>query len=365
MSNIICPECSAPSNVNSSSCPLCGYPFPPTPPSEAATPAPQKLAKRWIPLAIVAFLTVIGLAIGIALKLSGDKNSDPQKEKIAQATPPKSPKPEAAPPKPVDPNAPPPLTGVQPSNRPQNTDSLPNTPSLIGSLQPKPAAPQPASGLEAYYPFNSNTQDASGKNRHGTFKKPSRGYVPGKIGTGVALTSSTSIALPLGHFTEGTISLWIKPEAIGKHNHLVSAHGFVPDYVTIQSEILQQGYPYAAINTAPANWQHCDLMRRAPVPLRQWHHVAFTWGARGLHLYLNGQLIAVGKSMKDSMKLPIYPNHIPGPPVAPVRLNKNTKEWRLGAMAKSRDNQGLVGVMDEVRIYSKALTAQEIATLAR
>jgi len=40
-------------------------------------------------------------------------------------------------------------------------------------------------GLVAYYPFNDNAKDESGKGRHGTIKSPARGYVTGKLGSGI------------------------------------------------------------------------------------------------------------------------------------------------------------------------------------
>lgn len=232
------------------------------------------------------------------------------------------------------------------------------------SLDPKSVIANPLDAdLVAYYPFNGNAKDESGKGRHGAFKSGHRGYVAGRFGSGIAMSASTSIALPLGHFQECSVSMWVKPMAIGKINHLLSAHGSSLGYVTIQLGILEQGYPQVGVNEAPYIWNYSDLMRTVRFPRNLWNHIAFCWGSSGLQLYLNGQLIAVGKTHKGTGKLPIYPRHLPGSPAVPVRLNKNTKEWRLGAMAKKKENPSLVCVIDEVRIFNRALSALDIKTL--
>jgi hypothetical protein len=221
-------------------------------------------------------------------------------------------------------------------------------------------------GLVAYYPFNGDVKDASGKGRHGTIKSPARGYVTGKLGSGIAMTPSTSIALPLGHFGECTVSMWVKPDSRGEWNHLLSAHGFRRPENWIHLYMVEQGYPEAGVCAGAFDWTYSTISRQVQMPLKQWSHVAFSWGQPGLHLYLNGQLIGIGKRKRWSGPNPIYPKQLPGPPAAPVRLGKSIKEWRLGALFSADQpskTAGMNGVMDEVRIHDRVLTEAEIKAL--
>jgi hypothetical protein len=217
-------------------------------------------------------------------------------------------------------------------------------------------------GLVAYYPFNGNGKDESGKGRHGTIKSPIRGYVTGKLGSGIAMTPSSSIALPFGHFQECTVSMWVKPDSIGKRNALLNAHGFRRSENWIHLDMHEQGYPEAGVCTGAHDWTYSTISRQVQMPLKQWSHVAFSWGQPGLHLYLNGQLIGIGKRKRWSGPNPIYPKQLPGPPAAPVRLGKSVMEWRLGDLFSSV-GAGMNGVMDEVRIHDRVLTETEIKAL--
>ena len=80
------------------------------------------------------------------------------------------------------------------------------------------------------------------------------------------------------------------------------------------------------------------------LPLNQWSHLAVTVGDGKFRVYLNGKVIheaAAGRGTPKANSLPV----------------------RLGA-----DHSGgsrFVGKMDDVRIYSRALTADEVAALAK
>ena len=76
----------------------------------------------------------------------------------------------------------------------------------------------------------------------------------------------------------------------------------------------------------------------------RWIHVAATWNGADLVLYLNGQRVA---GDTRSWTLPDVAN--------PLYLGTNKNE---------NNDEPLVGMLDDVRLYSIALTAGQIAALA-
>ena len=78
------------------------------------------------------------------------------------------------------------------------------------------------------------------------------------------------------------------------------------------------------------------------LPLNQWTHVAVTFAPPALRVYFNGQVVAEATNLRGQ----ITPTDLP---------------LRLGA-----DSQGgsrFAGRLDDIRIYSRALTAEQIGAL--
>jgi len=80
----------------------------------------------------------------------------------------------------------------------------------------------------------------------------------------------------------------------------------------------------------------------ATLPLNEWSHLAITWGAGKLRVYLNATLI----SEADVPTRPLTVTDLP---------------LRLGA--DSQGSNRFVGLLDEVRVYRRVLSAVEVAAL--
>ena len=93
-----------------------------------------------------------------------------------------------------------------------------------------------------------------------------------------------------------------------------------------------------------------SLLGEQAVPFGRWTHVAFTYGMTGLaRLYIDGELDREGQ-------------------VGPGFIQANTTDLFLGSAFDLETKQpglgALPGVMDEARIYQRALTSEEIQLLA-
>jgi len=207
-----------------------------------------------------------------------------------------------------------------------------------------PPPPDILSGLRAYFPFTGNAQDASGNNQHGTvgggttlapdrFGNPDAAYGfsdPGYIDIGqLDLT---------GAFT---LSAWIRPDiqtvgAVISKFAWANVQGYELLYAGQQAQHCMRLHTSGLRGTLGFD---CGI----PLELGRWYHVVGTYdGTSWGRLYLDGVLVAELSGL------------LPDLPEGPHTL--------IGRSAWGA--QTFLGLIDEVRIYERALTAEQIAYLA-
>lgn len=179
--------------------------------------------------------------------------------------------------------------------------------------------------------------DSSGKGNDGTLQQAQ--WTQGKAGSALSFSGGSYLAVPdspsLRAGSDGmTVALWLNTDDVANSDERIVARGNLWDLKMNSSypQLTMQGVGYAAMNDA--------------LQLAQWHHIAFTWDGATVKAYLDG---------------------------APEALGTNT--FSTGKIAA--DTLGLVvgrtinGTspctcrVDELRIYARALSAAEIAALAR
>lgn len=145
---------------------------------------------------------------------------------------------------------------------------------------------------------------------------------------------------PTSGIASGTLAFWIKPTAFSA--------GFGAVYVKIRPGVtreLEAGFGtdkkiyFATSQDAGST----ALKGATALPLDKWTHVAFTWGAGGKKVYLNGVLSA---SNSDT-----------------TGVGSRSTVTCLGADCNNRGGTGLKASLDEVRVHRAALTPAEIADL--
>ncbi len=197
--------------------------------------------------------------------------------------------------------------------------------------------PQAVPGLNLYLNLDNNTQDLSGKNNHGAWMGAAS-YVAGKSLEAAAFTSNTTSSYILVKddellrgMNELTIALWAKKNtaAIGgtmllKHVHysLSLAQSQFSYYVSSDSAISYSGGS-AAINDT------------------NWHHYAIA--------YNGGELIGYVDGIEIARK--VFTGVIRSDASRDVIIGKDP--W----------GNGFGGSLDDVRIYSRALSSTEIQAL--
>ncbi len=194
-------------------------------------------------------------------------------------------------------------------------------------------------GLIAYYPFNGNANDESGNGNDGTgngdvtlaadrFGDADRAYLFDGNFDYINIGNSTDF-----NFTNNfTVGVWLKSTSLGNLNTLVrkGQYSWSLEIRTIQNAQLgADGISAQALGvTSMAN--------------DKWHHVIGTYDGSTISIYVDGKL--------DDSK-----------PASGNSVVNSTEVW-IGGNSQD-DNRWFNGTMDDVRLYNRALPANEILAL--
>lgn len=179
--------------------------------------------------------------------------------------------------------------------------------------------------------------DSSGNRHGGILNKGDR--CAGYIGTGFACTGGWLAVNTVAKFTfstQLTVSCWLKTACPNQTQAWIVNR--------IQGGGENTGFRLGlmngslAFNIPVSNWSH-SVTASSPVPLSRWTHVAGTYDGQQMCIYQNG--IRVGSCPRTG---PIYPNQFP---------------IYVGAFAPNHDAH-FTGVLDEIKLYHRALTASEL-----
>lgn len=228
----------------------------------------------------------------------------------------------------------------------------------IGGLFQTQAQDPFTNGLVAYYPFNGNANDASGNGNNGVvtgatptqdrFGNNSLAYAFNDTNAVITLNSLASVNL-----TELTISVWVKP--------IAPWSGYAP--------IIEKwrGYSFSReeyglqlegdLGVRFSNGRHgtgyfslpnqCALITTNHLSLGQWHHIVTTLDSSGAAtIWVNGILRA-----QDNI-LQLLP-----PTIEPVLIGQ-------AAFMDGSVSDSFHGAIDDLRIYNRALSSNEVALLS-
>ena len=194
-------------------------------------------------------------------------------------------------------------------------------------------------GLVAYYPFNGNANDESGNGHHGT-ENGIVDYLSGQFGQAASFSGVSSISLVdiSSEFNVGdpiSISAWFKATAYEAMLAIAGDPGGGPDFEVMfypnDSDLLRfnvyggssRGYSDSAIQ------------------INTWYHVVIGTDGTAPFMYVNGQM---------------QPN-------LPSQGSYNRDILTVGGRHNASPNYYFKGIVDEVRVYNRALTQEEVQTL--
>jgi hypothetical protein len=226
-------------------------------------------------------------------------------------------------------------------------------------LSPSVRLPSPSSSpsnqvlflpLLAHYEFNeasgNSAADASGGGKTAAVAGAAA-FVPGKVGNAVDFNAAGQyVSLPAGLLSttrEFTVATWVRLDTIGTWSRLFDfgTGTTINMFFTPRSDA---GTARFAITTGGSAKQE-RINAPAPLPVGAWTHVAVTIsGGTGI-LYINRAEVARTSGMM----------------LTPASLGNTTQNW-IGRSQYTADPY-LDGKVDDLRFYSRALSAAELATL--
>ncbi len=231
-----------------------------------------------------------------------------------------------------------------------NASVAPNTAVAITvSLGPATA---PAGGLVIAFGFDeasgTTALDTSGSGLNGTIREAVR--VPGKTGGALSfdgvndwVTVTDTTGSPLDLTTGMTIEAWVNPAAMSGWESIVLKERGAG--LLSYGLYAHDGAPLSGGFAAPAGYIRTGSADQAvrgtdPLPLNAWTHIATTYDGATMRIYVNGVLVA---SRAQGGNIAVANGAL-----------------RIGGNA-SFTGEFFQGLIDDVRIYNRALSAAEIA----
>ena len=231
-----------------------------------------------------------------------------------------------------------------------------------------PEARAGGDGLVGYWRFDevsgAVTHDASGQGHHARLVGSVR-RVAGRVGRGVSIggEKGSGVVVPddddLNPTAAITVEAWVKPdtlkrettfEIINKASDRGPGYRLFVSWASLHFRSGQgMGKPYWGVRASFAN---------TPMTWGIWQHVAATYDGKVYRLYLDGIEVASGGTLcrgkRDTVPLDGAAH--------PLTVNRNA--LTIGSFSKGYAYV-FKGVIDEVRIYSRAKTAAEILRAAK
>lgn len=205
--------------------------------------------------------------------------------------------------------------------------------------------PIPTEGLMAYYPFNGNAMDESGNNHHGVVYAAV--LTEDRYGNPAAAydfeNNQGTIVIPdyaaFNYMESFTLAAWIfrKNAGQGVHQNVLCKVSPARDFVL---QLTPDGIPDA--HFAPDAGSYCFCFAPTAAPMHKWVHLAAVWTGTTWMLYVNGEMVS----------------SITSPGTTPPWTGM---EMYIGSLGSG---EYFPGCIDEVLIYNRALSDEEIEGLA-
>lgn len=216
--------------------------------------------------------------------------------------------------------------------------------------QAKPTLGTLGAGLLAYLPFDEasgpTAVDASGSGNSGVLLGDIE-RTDGRSGAGLRFAAGSAVRLPSTVAIGGkaiSIAAWVRLETSTEWGDIVARQrgSSWEDQFALSTHF---GKPTGGLSTPGG----ASLEQGPELPIGQWVHLALVYDGERLILYRNGAVVGSMPSA-EGVQTESKPVTIGG------SVNGSNPEYL---------NENFLGTIDEVRIYNRALSAAEVAELAR
>jgi len=201
--------------------------------------------------------------------------------------------------------------------------------------------------LVAYYPFENSADDLSGNGYDGTLNG-GVSYTGGQVGRAASFEDGDVVSVShdgsLTDVTDFTASAWFRSTADGRQDQVVFGirNGYEIVFDSAGARTSSDNSIWWAIDNGTGDWAVNDT-GAGPLTVGEWHHAALVQDTSNdeVRVYIDGSLVVTDNGT--------------GP------VNTTTSDLGIGSRG---DGFGQFnGAIDDVRIYSRALSASEIQAL--
>ncbi|MCP4611806.1 MAG: LamG domain-containing protein [Planctomycetes bacterium] len=200
-------------------------------------------------------------------------------------------------------------------------------------------------GLAAFYALDGDSNDSSGNGNDGTLFGDQLEWVEGN--TGGALShgglADAGVEIPTTGMsaTAGTVAMWgLLTDPQPAQTKYFFGHTTQPEWSNRVQLYMNDGDNLLDLGLGDSHNRQNDIVE---LPMEEWLHVALTWDANDYVVYLNGESVATGT----------YDG-----------LTDVNEVANIGNDGSRAPYEAFAGLLDEVAIYSRALSAGEIRYLA-
>lgn len=210
---------------------------------------------------------------------------------------------------------------------------------------------KPAPGLLAWWKFDDGkgavAKDSSGRGNHGKTHNPE--WVKGKFGVALRFNGENAyVSVPAIDGLDGsnqmTVEVWVFWEGMGRYPNIITGGNWNPGgflvFASDDSCSFRMGKPGKEPWTLGKNWQEVGATLIKPFDLGRWYHLAATFDRPAITTYVDGK--PVGSA---SWNFPVGQS-------GDIQVGR----WGLD-QGKTQSHCGLI---DELKIYKRALTADEV-----
>jgi len=208
-------------------------------------------------------------------------------------------------------------------------------------------------GLIAYYPFNGNANDESGNGNNGTVNGAT--LTTDKLANtnrAYNFNGGSDISLGnLGAINDYSVSLWFKKSVGSGYPSSGEAYMFGTQNITSIYQLFKFGFH--------SGWQDQVIVGMhttmtdgrwyltQAITNTNWHHIVVSRTGTALNVFIDGT------------QQTLTAHSVDGNPLGPIITGNTTK---IGANG-GEPNTGFSGLLDDVRIYNRALTVTEVEKL--
>ncbi|MEK7118843.1 MAG: LamG domain-containing protein, partial [Patescibacteria group bacterium] len=207
-----------------------------------------------------------------------------------------------------------------------------------------------------YYTFDEGTgrtvgDIAGGQNGVLTGTSTGFGWASGMIGTALGMdgVSGESVALPDGFLngTQGSIAVWIKLNILSGRNIIFSGRSASDNYIYAALMVDHEGRPELAFRTTTdgndRKAQGTKILNK-----NEWYQFVLVATGGTYRMFINGEEVSVAGDNVGKW----FPD-----------LTNRTFIYRVGALDVNPLTGVFDGYLDDLRIYARALTTDDVVTL--